>query len=217
MGRKIDDKNPIPGTRKGDAGATTLMFPEKQCTKKPLPGQKLCAICLRKDDEYKAKPTTIPKDYFGLLDEPLFANSKVIGCEYFFSKYPKGLLDDPTTAPVPTAPAPVPTAPVANEIKVVTLTVTEPKKPKKPRAKKENIVVENTTVAKTDEAPVQPEWFTFLYEYRVLIRNTKDGRVYDADTNKSEREEMIKWDSYRGRWRDGELDIYAPENEETDE
>jgi hypothetical protein len=262
MGRKIDEKNPVPGTRKGDAGATIKMYPEKQCPKKPLPGQKLCKICNEKAEESKANPATVPTGYFGRLDEPLFHMARVIGCGYFFEKYPNGLAEDPTTAPVaketsavatgaaePKVAEPKVAEPKVAEPKVAEPKVTKPKvakakvtdeskpteskadevaepkvaaehkvaaepKAKKPRAKK--LTTTNTTVAASGEAPVKPEWVTFLYEGRVHIRNEKDGRTYEADTSKKDREEMVKKDSYKGRWRDGALDIYAPEEDDTE-
>jgi hypothetical protein len=221
MGRKIDVKNPIPGTRKGDKGATNIIFPEKQCSKKPLPGQKLCKICTEKHDEFNAKPTTVPKDYYGRLDEPMFAKARVIGCEYFFEKYPTGLADDPSTAPMAAtvaATVAATTAPgtVAATTAPATAAAAVETKVKKPRAKKEKTVVAttNTTVAASEEVAVKPEWVTFLYEGRVHIRNESDGRTYEADTSKEVREDMVKKDTYKGRWRDGALDVYAPENDD---
>lgn len=257
MGRKIDEKNPVPGTRKGDAGASIKMYPEKQCPKKPLPGQKLCKICNEKDQESNANPAAVPTGYFGRLDEPLFHMARVIGCGYFFEKYPNGLAEDSTTAPVettvtePKAAEPKAAEPKAAEPKVAktkvvkpkvakpkaettaetaaeTAAVAEPKaaepkaaetkaaepKAKKPRAKK--LTTTNTTVAASDQGPVKPEWVTFLYESRVHIRNLKDGRTYEADCSKTEHEQMVKKDSYKGRWRDGALDIYTPEEDDAE-
>jgi hypothetical protein len=270
MGRKIDEKNPVPGTRKGDAGASIKMYPEKQCPKKSLPGQKLCKICNEKAQESNANPAAVPTGYFGRLDEPLFHMARVIGCGYFFEKYPNGLAEDPTTAPVETTVAePKVAESKAAEPKVAKTKVAKPKvakpkvettaepkndepvaetkaadpkvaktkvaetvvepnaaetkaaepkaaepKAKKPRAKK--LTTTNTTVAASDQGPVKPEWVTFLYESRVHIRNLKDGRTYEADCSKTEHEQMVKKDSYKGRWRDGALDIYTPEEDDAE-
>jgi hypothetical protein len=216
MGRKVDLKNPVPGTRKGDTGATNIIYPEKQCSKKPLPGQKLCKICTEKHDQFTTNPKTVPKDYFGRLDEPLFPMARVIGCEYFFDKYPKGLADDPSTAPVAATGATAATAaPVAAATTAPVAAAAEPKV-KKPRVKKEKTVAAttNTTVAASEESAVKPEWVTFLYEGRAHIRNEADGRTYESDGTKTEREDMIKKDTYKGRWRDGALDVYAAENDD---
>jgi len=230
MGRKIDEDNPLAGTCKGDAGATVKIYPEKQCSKKPLAGGKLCKICTGKDDEYKANTTKVPTGYFGRLDEPLFHAARVVGCDMFFAKYPNGLVGDPTTAPVAApataAPATATAAPAtatatAAPATVAPATVAKAEEPKvkKSRAKKATTTTapaEATTtvsVAATEIAPVEPEWVAFLFDDRVHMRNTKDGRVYEAHPGKAGRLEKVNFESYQGRWRDGALDIYAPEKE----
>jgi hypothetical protein len=45
MARKVDDKNPIPGTRPTDPGSNGRFYPEKQCSRKPIAGLKMCKIC----------------------------------------------------------------------------------------------------------------------------------------------------------------------------
>jgi len=204
ISRKIDEKNPIEGTRKGDTGAVNKMFPEKQCSKKPLPGQKFCKTCSEKEDEAKKDLSKRPNGYFGRLDETtLYPMAPIIGSACFFEKYPKGLVNDPTTAPIPVVEA------AAVEAAPAT-------KAKKPRAKKEKAVapvVENTMIAATGETPVKP-WVTFMYEGRVVIRNEADGRTYEADTTKTEREQMAKKDQCIGRWQDGALNIYADEEDD---
>lgn len=89
-GRKIDEANTIVGTRPGDDGANGKVFPEIQCSKKPVAGSRLCAICAKNEAEYLANPTK-PGRWRGRLDEPLFARSFVVGCEWFWSKYPEGI------------------------------------------------------------------------------------------------------------------------------
>jgi len=193
MSRKIDEKNPIEGTRKGDAGAVNKMFPEKQCSKKPLPGQKFCKTCSEKEDEAKKDATKRPNGYFGRLDEAiLYPMAPIIGSACFFEKYPKGLINDPTTAPI-----------------VATATTETPAaKAKKPRAKKEKVVVENTMVAASDETPVKPAWITQKYEGRVVIVNTANNRTYEADSQIHDREKMPKMDQFLGIWKNGTIDLY---------
>lgn len=99
MGRKIDEKNPVPGTRPGDNGAKGKFFPEMQCTKKPVPGTKLCKICAEKDIETKADATKFIKGWYGRLDEPMYDRAYVLGCKHFFMKYPKGLETVPVQIP----------------------------------------------------------------------------------------------------------------------
>jgi hypothetical protein len=210
MGRKIDEANPIEGTRKGDEGANGMFWPEKQCSKKPLPGQKLCKICAEKDNEVKAgKPAH--KQYYGRLDEPLYWNAKVIGCKHFFDKYPKGLLNDPTTAP---------TTPVTVVADAPVTTVSEDKKPAKKATKAkakttaEAPVVDETiqeTVAIVADAPADIEWLTFLHKGKPLIRNLKTKKVYEMDLNKrGSRAEAAIMDKCLGTWQeDGTIDPYG--------
>ena len=202
QGRRIDEKNPIVGTRKDDDGANGMFYPEKQCTKKPLPGQKLCAICAKKDEASKTT-TVVDKTWYGRLDEPLFHNAKVVGCKHFFEKYPTGLKGDLTTTTTTTAaviPATV----------VVTATVIVPAKTKaKAKAK---VAVE--AVAVTSVAPIEVEWITFLHEGKPHIRNTKNSKVYLCDMTKATREESVVSDNFVGRWADGALNKFAAEDDE---
>ena len=202
QGRRIDEKNPIVGTRKDDDGANGMFYPEKQCTKKPLPGQKLCAICAKKDEASKTT-TVVDKTWYGRLDEPLFHNAKVVGCKHFFEKYPTGLKSDLTTTTTTTAaviPATV----------VVTATVIVPAKTKaKAKAK---VAVE--AVAVTSVAPIEVEWITFLHEGKPHIRNTKNSKVYLCDMTKATREESVVSDNFVGRWADGALNKFAAEDDE---
>jgi hypothetical protein len=98
MGRKLDLKNQIVGTRKDDEGSNGIFWPEKQCSKVPEAGEKLCRFCKEKDDEIKAGKAA-DKHWFGRLDEPLFYKACVVGCGDFFQKYPAGIPSDPSTAP----------------------------------------------------------------------------------------------------------------------
>ncbi len=105
MGRKIDEANPVPGTRPDDEGSNGKFFPETQCSKKPIAGGKLCKICAEKDAAAKADTTKVPKSWYGRLDEPLFWKALVVGCDYFFTKYPAGLPCAPRPASGAVSPA----------------------------------------------------------------------------------------------------------------
>ena len=200
QGRRIDEKNPIVGTRKDDDGANGMFYPEKQCTKKPLPGQKLCAICAKKDEASKAT-TTVDKTWYGRLDEPLFHNAKVVGCKHFFEKYPTGLKGDATATTAAT---------VTETPATATATVIVPTKAKaKAKAK---VAVE--AVAVTSVAPIEVEWITFLHEGKPHIRNTKNSKVYLCDMSKATREESVVSDNFVGRWADGALNKFAQEDDE---
>ena len=193
QGRRIDEKNPIVGTRKDDEGSNGMFYPEKQCTKKPLPGQKLCTICSKKDEVAKTT-TTVDKTWYGRLDEPLYHNAKVVGCKHFFEKYPTGLKNDPTTH------ASVPEVIVA-------------KKAKKAKVA-DTTGAEAEAVALTSVAPKPVEWITFLHEGKPHIRNTSDGKVYLCDLSKSTREDSVVSDNFVGRWEDGALNKFATEDDE---
>jgi hypothetical protein len=242
MGRKLDLKNQIVGTRKEDADSNGIFWPEKQCTKIPEPGEKLCRFCKEKDDEVKSgKPAD--KHYFGRLDEPIYYKACVVGCGDFFAKYPHGIACDPTTAPpagyvskitdtanagkkrgpkpkniiVPAAaPAPAAAAPVAPAapapvpaaVTPVAAAPTEvvPAAPKKTAAKKKQ------AATKTSIAPIEAEWVVFMYEGRVVARNTKTNYVYEVDADTVDENadigKIVKKDDYIGAWKNGAVDAY---------
>jgi hypothetical protein len=92
MGRRIDEKNPIPETLPGAPTANGKLYPEKQCTKKPVPGGVLCEGCAKKDAEANAEPTKWFKGWYGRLDdESMYHKAFVLGCEYYFERYPTGI------------------------------------------------------------------------------------------------------------------------------
>ena len=217
MGRRIDLKNQIVGTRKDDKGANGIFWVEKQCSKKPEAGGKLCKICKEKDDEYKATGKA-DKTYYGRLDEPIYYKAFVIGCGYFFKKYPSGIPGDPTSAPPPgykivdeatstkpvaaavSAPAPAPApAPVATPVKP-----TAPASTKAPPRK--------PSVAKTSVPVIEPEWVVFMYGGRVVTRNTKTNYVYEIDAesvdDKTDIGKIVKKTDYIGVWKNGSVDAY---------
>lgn len=220
MGRKIDEDHPIEGTRKGDDGANGMFWPEKQCSKKPLPGQKLCKICAEKDADVKAgKPAH--KQWYGRLDEPIYHNAKVIGCKHFFDKYPNGLKNDPSTAPVASLAAP---AAVIEHVAAVPAAAAE----EKPKRKVTKAKAAAAPVAAPAAAPaealadssapaVMAEWKEFFLGGKPYVRNLKTDKVYKMDLNKSDNlEASVLKDQCVGRWVDGAIDPtgVADEDEE---
>jgi hypothetical protein len=208
MGRKLDLKNQIVGTRKDDAGSNGIFWPEKQCSKSPETGEKLCRFCKEKDDEVKTGKAA-DKHWFGRLDEPLFYKACVVGCGDFFQKYPAGIPSDPSTAPpagfvvkpatgaiaakkrgpkpksdsdsdsVVSAPAAPEPAPAAPEPAPAVAAAAAPAPAKKAAAPKKPKV----TVAKTEVKPVEAAWVVFMFEGRTVARSTKTNAVYEVDTD----------------------------------
>ena len=58
------------------------------------------------------------------------------------------------------------------------------------------------------------EWAKMVYNGMNLVRNLKNGNVYQANTDFSTPEEMVLRDKFEGRWVDGDLDNYAVEVDE---
>ena len=171
-GRKIDTKNPLEGTREEG-----MIFPERQCTKKPSPGSKLCTGCATKDAEYKANPNKNNANWHGRLDEEtLYPRAKIVGSELFLKRYPNG---------IPTAPVVAPAEPNVAAAK---------RAPKKTEMAK-------TTVA-VDVAPVVAKWRSFQYDGRTHIRNLETNKVYYADMTKDSPEANAVKEQYVGRWVD---------------
>lgn len=218
MGRRIAEDSPLVGTRKGDAGANCRFFPELQCVKKPKEG-KLCATCLKLEALSKESPTKPVPRWYGRLDEPLYWDSYVVGCTKFFTKYPNGIASDPSTAPKASQPAPsaLPAAvpapsPAAVPAAVPAPAATKPEKPKAKRPKKAEAPVEESVAV--ESAAKECEWAKMVYNGMNLVRNLKNGNVYQANTDFSTPEEMVLRDKFEGRWVDGDLDSYAVEVDE---
>ena len=243
MGRKVDLKNQIVGTRKDDAGSNGIFWPEKQCTKSPEDGEKLCRFCKEKDDEVKSGKAA-DKHWFGRLDEPIFYKACVVGCGDFFAKYPQGIQGDATTAPPagyvvkapggavaakkrgpkPKADAPAPAAAAA-------AAAPAPAAAAAPAAAKKTVAAKpkKATVAKTAAAPVVAEWVILMYEGRVVARNTKTNFVYEVDADivdeGADIAKIVKKDDYIGVWKNNAVDAYdlsgaaasGDEDEEDDE
>jgi hypothetical protein len=157
MGRKIDDKNPIPGTRTTDPGSNGRYFPERQCTKKPFPGSSLCAKCAEKEKEFLSSVTGKKvSQYYGRLDQPMYKDAKVVGCANFLLHYKDGIPGvpivgaAPAAAPVAPAPAAAPVSPAPAAAPVAPVEVAAPAQPKK-RGRPSKAVVAPA------EAPTQPK------------------------------------------------------------
>ena len=213
MARKIDDNDVIAGTNIGDAGANGKFYGEKQCARKPKEGN-LCAICTKKDREAKADPTKAINGWYGRLDEELYWKAFVIGCKHFFVRYPNGIAGDPTTAPI----API----TENEMREAPLPSESQKTKKTPQKRiKKTVVIEEPKESIASEEPKESiaidvevkecEWKTMFHNGMALIRNLKNGNVYQANSDFSTREEMVMKDKFEGRWVNGELDPYAEE------
>jgi hypothetical protein len=217
MGRKIDEDHPIEGTRKGDDGANGMFWPEKQCSKKPLPGQKLCKICADKDADVKAgKPAH--KQWYGRLDEPIYHNAKVIGCKHFFDKYPNGLKNDPTTAPAGAA-APAIAPAIIEHVPAAAPAAENPKKKvtKAKTAPAPAVAAPSEAMADTSKPATEAEWKEFFLGGKPYVRNLKTDKVYKMDLNRSDSLEMsVLKDQCVGRWVDGAIDPtgVADEDEE---
>lgn len=233
MGRKVDLKNQIVGTRKDDAGSNGIFWPEKQCTKSPEDGERLCRFCKEKDDEVKSGKAA-DKHWFGRLDEPIYYKACVVGCGDFFAKYPNGIPGDATTAPPagyvvqapggavaakkrgpkpkadapPAGAAPAPEPAAAPAPAAADAPAAAPAAAKKVTAAKPK----KATVAKTGAAPVVAEWTVLMYEGRVVARNTKTNYVYEVDADiideGADIGKIVKKDDYIGVWKNGAVDAY---------
>jgi hypothetical protein len=133
VARKIDEANPIAGTRPGDDGANGKVFPETQCSKKATPGGRLCTTCAKKEVEYLADTAKVPKGWYGRLDEPLFHKAFVVGCEWFLTKYPAGIAEAPVSAAAAEKPK-KPKKPAAEPVPEAATAAEKPKKTKKAAA-----------------------------------------------------------------------------------
>jgi hypothetical protein len=216
LGRKIDEKNPIVGTRKEDEGSNGMFWPEKQCTKPALAGALLCKFCSEKCDDVKAgKPAH--KQWYGRLDEPMYGRAMIIGCGHYNAKYPHGIPSDPSTA-APAAVTPAPKKAAATTAATATAAKKTPAAPKKAStttAKTAAGAGVQETVASTEQSAVEAEWAIFFHNTRPVIRNLKTNLVYEVDQNKPDYEEMVQRDKCLGRWtEDGTIDPYGADSAE---
>ena len=194
MGRRINEDEPLHGTRKGDPGANGKFFVETQCVKKPKEG-KLCTVCVKMETAAKADTSKAVPRWYGRLDEPMYWNAYVVGCANFFVKYKNGLASDPLTAPKSASSS------------VDSSVVEKPtKKQKKPESVEESVAV--------DSAAKECEWVKLVHNGMHLVRNLTNGNVYQANTDLATPGEMVLRDKYEGRWIDGDLDSYAEEVDE---
>lgn len=232
MGRRIDDKHPIPGT-------SPKFFPEKQCSHGPEKGSSLCKGCGEKDTEAKANPKKAFRGWYGRLDEPMYWNANVIGCEKFNKQYPKGLPEEgiaaatAATATTATATAVVAETAVVEHIAEPTKAKTPEKKtvapkPAKAPAKAKAPVKSDAeaipmasleeppvpTAVAVETAPVEILWVTIPDKGRTRIYNTKTLNVYECNIKETEREKMVQKDKFIGRYIDGKID---PSEEELED
>jgi hypothetical protein len=167
VARKIDEDNPLAGSRPDDEGSKGKIFPELQCSKKPVAGCLLCTTCAKKEAEYLADPSKPLKRWYGRLDEPMYDHALVVGCEAFYKKYPAGLPDAPVSAPAEKPKKASKAAKVAAVVEEMTAAepaaTKEPKKAKKAKAPKAEEPATTQEPATTepvaeavDEAPKEP-------------------------------------------------------------
>ena len=156
VARKIDEENPLVGSRPDDDGSKGKIFPEIQCSKKPVAGCLLCATCAKKETEYLADTSKPLKRWYGRLDEPMYAHALVVGCEYFFKKYPAGLPDAPVEEPAPKAKKPKAKAEAAPKAEAKVEAEAEAEEaPKPPKAKKPKKA--KAKAEPTEEPAAEPE------------------------------------------------------------
>jgi hypothetical protein len=224
MGRRINEKNPLVGTRPGDTGSNRgKVFPETQCISEPVPGSKLCAGCAAKDAAFKANPNTKDESWYGRLDEEsLYPRAKIVGCKYFLDKYPNGIHDDSFRpgAATGTSAAAVVTAVGAAEPKK-----RGPKKAAATAATAANAATAATAAsvpgtavtfktAAVDIAPVNATYKSFMHEGRLHIRNLETNKVYYANIANNSPEENAVKEQYVGRWADGTVDLIDDSDDE---
>jgi hypothetical protein len=211
MGRKCVNTHLVVGTRTEDKaiGANGRIYIEFQCGNLPAnPGlSPLCETHLNREAKYKTDMNKVWPEWFGRHDETeLYHNSRIIGSGYFFNKYPKGLTNDPMTAP-----------PVNELILEPELPSGDEKVPAKAKAKRGPKVKVAAPVDPPKEsvavniAPKEVEWISFKHEGRMHIRNVQTGSVYwiDPTKKKSTPAEMAVKERYVGKWIDGALDTLA--------
>ena len=211
FGRRIDEKNPLVGTRPGDTGSNRgKVFPEKQCISEPVPGSKLCAACATKDAAFKANPNTKDESWYGRLDEEsLYPRAKIVGCKYFLEKYPNGIHNDSFR---PGAAATITVTPILAATAVTKVAAKRgPKKAAAAATATAAAAVPAAAVtfktAAVDTTAVTAAWKSFMYDGRLHIRNLETNKVYYADHAKNSPEENAVKEQYVGRWADGSVDL----------
>ena len=210
MGRRINEKNPLVGTRPGDTGSNRgKVFPETQCISEPVPGSKLCAGCATKDAAFKANPKTKDESWYGRLDEEsLYPRAKIVGCKYFLDKYPNGIHNDSfrpggAVAPITVMPAAETKVAAKRGPKKATVTTAT--------AAATAVTAAATTVtfktAAVDINPATAAWKSFMHEGRLHIRNLETNKVYYANIANNSPEENAVKEQYVGRWAGGTVDL----------
>jgi hypothetical protein len=68
------------------------------------------------------------------------------------------------------------------------------------------MLTENAAVVEVKWAKMKLNGINYIY-------NAEDRRMYRADISK-EGEDQIMWEDYAGRYINGQIDVFAPEEEE---
>jgi hypothetical protein len=182
--RKIDDKSPIPGLP-----GTAKAFHVKQCVRKPAKGENVCLKCKEFQVKWSEGKDTKCKDWKGLLTETPIDTLPIIGSKWFSTTYPHVRIIGAAatmTETIATAGS------TENSVEI----------PKLPET-----VLEDTR--KVQEV----KWSALKLDGVHYIYNLIDRRIYRADITKSG-EDQIMWEHFEGKWRNGEIDYYAEENED---
>jgi hypothetical protein len=224
MARKIDEERVVPGTNKGEAGANGKVFYEKQCSKAPLPGGKLCKICDKKESEASGDQKI--KGWYGRLDDAAFYKwAYVVGCPWYVENYPNGIAGDAATTVVTAGAASAAAAAAAPAPLMPSATAESAPAPaeKKKAGRKAKTAAEPTAPAPAVpesvavDAPVKTvEWVMGTWTNsagvsRPIVRNIKNNNVYEYNTESLLIEDAALRDQYIGQWADGKLNEYAEE------
>lgn len=163
------------------------VYEAKQCIRLRAKGQLLCPKCEEYYTAYKEKSKGKGKaNWEGFINEKPLDGLHIVGSKWFDEHYPAGLPQQ-----------------VALATSLVTTFVTTPV-PCDPA--QETVLAENAPVLEIKWATVKIGGIQYIY-------NTYDRRIYRADVSK-EGEDQILWDSFSGKYINGEIDVYAPETEE---
>jgi len=224
MARRWNEDAPIPGTAKEDAGSNGKIYPEQQCTRFPVEGSGICALCAKGEAAYLSNPESPPvaaKRWRGRLDGPLFANAPFVGSELFWKKYPQGLPGDPTTA----APAEWLTANTSSKTKpkakapTVATTATVTSTTVLPTVVSSPVVVAkpaNTTVIPVKVVAPKDEWVLALIDDSSYIYERATMKCYEADMSvTTSTKDMARMERYVGRYEPAtnSINLYGSESD----
>jgi hypothetical protein len=167
---------------------TAKVFNVKQCVRYPAKGESLCPKCKEFQTKWSEGKDSKCKDWKGLLADAPLDCLPVVGSKWFRTTY--------ENVRVAGAAAP-------EEAAVVEETGDAVSAPKLPE-----------TVLEDTHKVQEVKWGSLKLEGVNYIYNLKDRRIYRADITKSG-EEQIMWEHFEGKWRNGEIDYYAEENEDS--